>query len=77
MMYTLNPRNYTKYINYIMQKKKKKLQRFTHQKKTLMLKKNQINFVKNQKKICLSPLCDLSKLIFYTIEYATRWNGFA
>ncbi len=61
MIYALNPKNYT---NYIMPKKKHKnffqkkpkfktlkLQRFTdRKKKTLILKYNQINFVKNQMK---------------------------
>jgi hypothetical protein len=65
MKYALNPKNYTKYTKYIMQNKTKKKHRkkTTYQifkllnykdllteKKVLILKKNQINFVKNQKK---------------------------
>jgi hypothetical protein len=60
MIYAINPKNYTKYINYIMQKKKKKKHRkkFLNEnltllnykdlpiKKKLILKNNQINFVK-------------------------------
>ncbi len=60
MIYALNPKNYTKYTNYIIQNKKIKktqekiqkpnfksfkLERFTNCKKNLNLKKNQINFV--------------------------------
>ncbi len=45
-----------------------KLQRFTNRKKTLILKNNQINFVKTQnKRFFLIPLCDFSKLIFSTL----------
>ncbi len=36
-----------------------------NEKKTLIFKKNQINFVKTKRKDCLLHLCDLSKLIFF------------
>jgi len=36
-------------------------------KKSLKLQKQLNKFCKNQKKRCLLPLCDLSKLIFSTI----------
>jgi hypothetical protein len=57
MIYAINPKNYTKYINYIMQKKKHR-KKFLNEnltllnykdlpiKKNLILKNNQINFVK-------------------------------
>ncbi len=76
MIYALNPKNYTKYTNYIMQNKKslkehrKKIRnqifKFLYykdlliEKKNLILKKNQIKFIKNQKKIYVSHLYVIS-----------------
>jgi hypothetical protein len=72
MIYALNLKNYTNYTTSLMQNKfrKKHKKKFRDQilkllnykgllidKKTLILKTNQINFVKNQKKRCVFYLC--------------------
>jgi hypothetical protein len=87
MIYALNPKNIqiiqckTNFLKTNIGKKLKpnfktfKLQRFIHWKQTSILKKNQIIFIRNQKKICLLPLCDFFKLIFSTLfEKYIEWN---
>ncbi len=67
MIYALNPKKYTKYTNYIMQKNffiknienkfRKQILKFLNhkdlfiEKKTLILKSNQINIVKTKRKV--------------------------
>ncbi len=71
MIYVLNPRNYAKHTNYMMQNKilkitqekiyKPKFKTFKLTgKKKLLFSNNQINFVKNQKKIYVFYHCVIS-----------------
>ncbi len=76
MIYALNPRNYAKHTHYIMQKncflknigkilktKNLKFLNYKHlliEKRPLIFKNNQINFIKNQKRIYVYYLCVIS-----------------